>query len=1131
MLFPNFNITNLQEIFGGATRLKKKLIHEIQKYYLFNKVVFLLLTYLVICSILWRQSLHDEQTRLLRITRMIENTLTTKERDRFSEHFDQRNFQQFFQPSLQSILELYSNEYTAGFYSKRLDQVVAVYSKDPMVRVIGKKLPLTDPIRQLWRRGAKPRYALLWSEMRGCWILKCDNPLVVNGKVLGHTFANVKLISIIALFSRLGLIYLGGFFVSGLFSLINSRRLIRKLQKNLSQLQILESDLNLPAFDYEEFQAVANRNRQLYRLLQNKKNFQEVLLENFPWGYALLHTNGCVLEINRNGALSLGFQPEELIGTNIIGRVIDKTAITQVIQNQIPVSDYFRYRRPDTNQLYTYFSCCFPIVGDLGESAVIAWFIDVSDTVVAQNELAKSNQRVSEILKSITDTFYSLDNNWNFTFINRTTESIFSGKNPLDILGKSIWNVYPELSGTLMYSQYHQAIQSNQSVHFEMKSAAEPSQWFEVHAYPSGEGLSVYLRNITAKKEAERIRNQLITMVESSEDAIFTTDPTGIINSWNLGAAKMYGYKADEIIGHHCTKLVPIPEHYSMLKLYTNIALGIRISDTIEAERVRRDGSLVAVSIKRSLLLDENGKIIGVSSIHRNITESKQYQEALKSERERLNRTLNSLSDGVITTDRHGRILLMNQAAETLTGWHYPDWFEKPLPKIFYLINDRTSEPYTDLVMQTLGAENSLHISDTILVDNRLREIPLQVCCTPLRSAQSEQFGIVVVFQDITEKLMIEAELLKAEKLESLGVLAGGIAHDFNNILTAILSNLQLATSKLDKGENIRKYLFDSMEAAYKASDLTKQLLTFSKGNTPIKKVIALGQLIERTVTFALRGSNVKANFEIAANLQQVEADEGQLIQVINNITINAKQAMVKGGTFTVSVVNHYISSGEHLHAGEYIKITFSDKGVGIPDSLLKKIFDPFFTTKKEGTGLGLATSYSIIHNHNGNIEVKSRINQGTSFIIFLPVAKGQTPINQADEEVAVAMEGIYILLMDDEAAIRQGTSELLRELGYRVETVADGEAAIVRYQQVLNSENPFDIVILDLTVPGGMGGQAAISYLRDINPQIKTIVSSGYAEDPIISEFERYGFSGVVTKPYKLEELNRVILRLVGKG
>ncbi len=1110
--------------------MEKKLIHEIQKNYLFNKVIFLLITYLVICSILWFQSLHDEQNRLLRIAKLIEYTLTTKEKNRFSKHLDQRNFQQFFQPHLRTILELYSNEYTAGFYSKQLDQVVAAYSKDQSVRVIGKKLPLNDLSRKSWQSD-KPHFALLWSEMRGCWILKCDNPLAVNGEILGHTFANVRLINIISLFFRLGLIYLGVFLVFGLLSLVNSRRIIQKLKQNLSQLQIFESDAELPTFDYEEFQAVANRNRQLYRLLQNKKNFQEILLENFPWGYALIHPNGYVLEINRNGALSLGFQPEELIGTNIIGQAIDKISIARVIQDQIPVNDYFSYRRSDTKQLCTYYTCCFPIVNDSGESAIMAWFIDVSDTVIAQNELAKSNQRVLEILKSITDTFYSLDNNWNFTFINRTTESIFSGKSPSDILGKNIWNVYPELAATLMYPQYHQAVRTNQSAHFEMKSNSEPSQWFEVHAYPSGEGLSIYLRNITAKKEAERIRNQLITMVESSEDAIFTTDLSGIINSWNLGAEKMYGYKANEIIGQHCTKLVPNPEHYSMFKLYTNIALGIRISDTIEAERVRRDGSLVAVSIKRSLLLDENGKTIGVSSIHRNITESKQYQEALKAERERLNRTLNSLSDGVITTDRHGRILLMNQAAETLTGWHYPDWFEKPLQKIFYLINDRTSEPYTNLLMQTLNAENSLHISDTILVDNRLREIPLQVCCTPLRSAQGEQFGIVIVFQDITEKLMIEAELLKAEKLESLGVLAGGIAHDFNNILTAILSNLQLATSKLDKGENIRKYLSGSMEAAYKASDLTKQLLTFSKGNTPIKTVIALGQLVEKTVTFALRGSNVKAKFEIAANLKQVEADEGQLIQVINNITINAKQAMVKGGTFTVRAVNHHIPSGEHLHAGEYIKITFTDQGVGIPDSLLKKIFDPFFTTKKEGTGLGLATSYSIIHNHNGNIEVKSRVNQGTSFIIFLPVAQGQTLNSQADEEVAVAIEGIYILLMDDEAAIRQGTSELLRELGYRVETVADGEEAILRYQQALNSDTPFDIVILDLTVPGGMGGQAAISYLRDINPHIKTIVSSGYAEDPIISEFERYGFSGVVTKPYKLEELNRVILRLVGKG
>ena len=321
----------------------------------------------------------------------------------------------------------------------------------------------------------------------------------------------------------------------------------------------------------------------------------------------------------------------------------------------------------------------------------------------------------------------------------------------------------------------------------------------------------------------------------------------------------------------------------------------------------------------------------------------------------------------------------------------------------------------------------------------------------------------------------------------------------------------------------------DTIAITRKASDLTKQLLTFAKGGDPVKKSASITELVKNTVQFTLSGSKVKAKFDFSENLWVVDIDEGQIAQVINNLTINAEQAMPTGGVLEISGKNVILETASQHNPSQYVKLMVKDNGIGIPAEIISKIFDPFFTTKKTGNGLGLSTSYSIIKKHSGFLEVESAPGIGTTFYILLPASMKELTLAESQKEIAANGEA-RILLMDDEDAIRNVGGEMLTCFGYQVTLARDGQEAVDLYKKAKQLEEPFDIVIMDLTVPGGLGGIETMAILRQIDSGIKAIISSGYANDPVMSEYERYGFSGVVTKPYKFEELNEVLNKVMDK-
>ncbi|GAB4366490.1 MAG: hypothetical protein Kow0042_06430 [Calditrichia bacterium] len=534
--------------------------------------------------------------------------------------------------------------------------------------------------------------------------------------------------------------------------------------------------------------------------------------------------------------------------------------------------------------------------------------------------------------------------------------------------------------------------------------------------------------------------------------------------------------------------------------------------------------------VARAIELDGAAAALGTAV---DITERKLAEVALAEQKERLAVTLRSIADGVITTDTKGRIVLMNKVAEELTGFSFKEAIDKKLQTVFKIVNQKSGKQIQNPVTKVLKTGEVITLDqDTALVCRDHSQRLISCSAAPIGDRGTRVMGTVLVFRDITEHRQLEEELLKMQKLESVGLLAGGIAHDFNNILTVILGNISVAKMHMEEENSISKRLNDAEKACFRARDLTQQLLTFSRGGAPVRETTRIEEIIKESVDFILRGSAVQCEFHLPENLWMVKVDSGQISQVIQNLALNAKQAMPQGGKIRVRAANVRVTknSGLPLKAGNYLRISVEDEGIGIAREHWDKVFDPYFTTKQQGNGLGLTTAYSIIKRHEGHIHVESKLGEGTTFYLYLP-ATGQKPKAPTKSREAFTKSVGRILFMDDEEMVQETTASLLQELGYQVELASDGEEALQKYQEFMDRGTPFDIVILDLTVPGGMGGELAIQKLREIDPRVTAVVTSGYSNDAIMSHYEDYGFKGCLKKPFNVEDMNRVLRQLVEKS
>ena len=556
----------------------------------------------------------------------------------------------------------------------------------------------------------------------------------------------------------------------------------------------------------------------------------------------------------------------------------------------------------------------------------------------------------------------------------------------------------------------------------------------------------------------------------------------------------------------------------------------MRRGEVVEPLECRRDDEIGDLTIgfnDMALSLEARIRELGGE-----ISSRQQAEKMLAAESERLRVTLQSMGDAVLATDTGGLVVLMNRVAEELIGRSRDECLGRPLHEILRATSQGGDGAEVDLLTWIQdGDKEQPAARDLQLQDGGKRVVTVRGCRIIDNSRQA--VGAVLVIRDVTGQRRMKEELARGQKLESVGVLAGGIAHDFNNLLTAILGNLSLARMVSSTDDAHYRNIEDAEKASLRARELTQQLLTFSRGGSPVKDSVNLNELVRESAGFIAHGSNVQLCFTAVDDLWPVQVDRGQIGQVIDNLVINSIQAMPGGGVVDISLENYF--PGKYpllpLTGKRYVRIGVRDHGRGIDKEHLARIFDPYFTTKEVGNGLGLAICFSIVDKHDGHITVESELGKGTMFYVYLPaLAPGMVLAEK--EEVEQALPGTdfehRVLVMDDEEIICSVVSQMLELLGYDAEISSDGEKALQMYTRAMEQGLRYDVVIMDLTIPGGMGGVEAVARLLEIDPAARVVVSSGYSSHEAMANYKEYGFAGVVAKPFRISDLERVLKEVV---
>lgn len=633
---------------------------------------------------------------------------------------------------------------------------------------------------------------------------------------------------------------------------------------------------------------------------------------------------------------------------------------------------------------------------------------------------------------------------------------------------------------------------------------------------------SLELERKRSEDEKKKTMDLLQAVMDNSSAVIFIKDMDGRFVFMNRCYNEMFRVQRGDILGKTDYDLFP-----------KEIADAFRANDLkvleagrpieFEEEALEPDGMMHTYFTVKFPISGMDGAVCGIAT---DITERKLTEEALRKSEERLREAQAIAHLGSWDWDIRANTLYWSDEIYRIFGLK-PQEFGATYEAFLSLVHPDDRAALSAAVTGALDNRLPYEINHRIVrPDGTERTVHESGAVT--RDADGRAVRMAGTVQDVTEHRKMEAEILKAQKLESIGVLAGGIAHDFNNLLIGILGNVSVARTYCRPGEKVAGMLEEIEKAAVRTKALTRQLLTFSRGGQPVKEPVSVEQVARDTAHMVLRGSNAGCDYSFHGGLWPVEADQGQLSQAFNNIILNGMQAMPEGGSLSISAENLEVSTDAPLPLppGRYVKMTVKDSGSGIPLKVLPKVFDPFFTTREKASGLGLSVTYSIIKKHQGHIGIDSVEGAGTSVHVYLPASKAELA-GQGSE--AVCEGSGRILVMDDEELVRDVAAEMFKVLGYDASFAVEGKEAVAMYAAARSEGRPFDLVILDLTVPGGMGGKETMEKLREMDPGVRAIVSSGYSRDPILSDFRKYGFTGVIAKPYRVSEFSRAVKEALG--
>ena len=913
---------------------------------------------------------------------------------------------------------------------------------------------------------------------------------------------------------------------------------LRKLvDKRSAQLEVLDRERTIDIAERSIMEQAIRQEEQYYRLLA----------ESAQEGVYIIDRALNIRYVNEFGAQVTGRSREELIGQNVstlFTSAVFKSyepAIRAVFDGATPL--YYEEKvivAPDREVWLD--TKLIPILDKDGRAeSIMGISRDITERKRAERELTERERFYANIFSSMLDGTSILDKDLTIVKVNATMEQWYPYSLPLE--GKKCYAAYHQSDKPCEICPTLVTLQTGKAAHETVPKRQKDGVicgWMDLHTFPliesaTGEikGVIENVREITDRKKMEEDLRQseekfrTLANTVSAGIVILKNGKFCYVNQYLLDAT---GYTFEELRDVNYLEAIHPDYRDEIQRRQTRRMRGEYVPSEFQFKIVMKNGKEAWVHQNAGLIRFE-GEPATLATIW-DITEQKKIEQALAAEKERLDVTLSSIGDSVISTDIDTNVVTINKIAETLTGFSKEKAVGRPLDEICLIVNPQTHAVYESIFKPMVEKHGIVPYKRHIVMlsgDGAEHQIDMSVA--PIRSDEGSVIGMVIVFRDITDRQKLEAELFKARKLESLGVLAGGIAHDFNNILTGIITNLFMAKISMPPASESYKMLLDAEKACFRASRLTKQLLTFSKGGSPVKEVASVKELIEDTVGFCLSGSNANYRLEIPDDLMASTIDKGQIDQVINNLLINALQAMPAGGTITVTAENCIIKEGngspEAMHhglrPGNYVKVSVKDEGVGIPAKDLEKIFDPYFTTKPQGSGLGLTTSYSIIKNHDGAITVESRPCKGSIFSFYLPAL--EVIVNSfAAEGRNSKYSGGKILVMDDDDSVRTVVMQLLKGFGYEVHCTTTGNETIESYKSALQEGAPFDVVIMDLTIPGGIGGKEVVKILHEADPNIKAIVASGYSNDPVMANFREYGFSGVIVKPFNIDEFVRVL-------
>jgi len=769
---------------------------------------------------------------------------------------------------------------------------------------------------------------------------------------------------------------------------------------------------------------------------------------------------------------------------------------------------------------------------------------EVVESSIVKMKLEESEKRFSNITEFSPFPILILDAENKIDYINNQFSQVF-GYTTDDIPDLDEWFVraYPDIElrkrVASLWMPYIRSPHLFAGKKYESRVTCNNGDVRDVISYPvimgDGECFLIF-DDITERKQSETAlresESRYRLLAENVTDVIWTMDLDMNYTFISPSVFYLQGYTPEEHMEMGFSGILTPDSKKRALVFYKNSMAELDKGEfiqrgqksRIELQMICRDGAIITTEVIMNFLRDENDAPVGIVGVTRDITERKKAEETLRKSEEKFIKAFHSNPNSMfISTLEEGRFLYVNEAFISNSG---------------FLIEEIIGSDPVKLDLFPDQADRK-KISGLLIKDNRVRnfeaifrlksgEIRDGLLSAEIISIDNVKY-IVGSLNDITKLKKAEEELHKASKIESLGVLAGGIAHDFNNLLTVIIGNISLAKLDINKDADSFDVLTEAEKASFRARDLTQQLLTFSKGGAPIRKSTSIYSLLTDTVNFVLRGSNIKCNFIISGGLWNADIDEGQISQVIHNLILNARQSMDKTGMITVEAENVLVesSANTNLKPGNYIRIKISDQGKGIPDDVIDNIFDPYFTTRDEGTGLGLSVSYSIIKKHEGSITVDSTSGTGTMFEFDLPASQ-ENIVSTLEQKNKPVLNGGNVLLMDDEQLILDVGKKILKHLGFNVVTASNGNEVVDLYRNAMASDRRFDLVIMDLTIPGGMGGRDAVKALIDIDPDVRAVVSSGYSNDPVMANYKDYGFSGIIEKPYRIDELKDALDRVM---